>query len=657
MRRADVATRGHTAIGGGRPLVVSLGDPTACDPHLTGAKAAALARASAVGLPVLPGAVLTTHADVGSAIGRLRSAWERLAEDGRRPLAVRSSSTVEDTATSSMAGVFDTVLDVEGWDALLDAIATVRRSAGDHPMAVLVQPMLDSAVGGVLFGLDPVTGRPGRLVVEVVPGNPSALVSGLAAGTRYVLGRHGRLLEADRGDDAVPLPRHTRRALSRLAARTAATFGAPQDVEWSVDRDDRLWLLQSRPVTATAAYVEGQGALLGPGPVAETLPDVLSPLEADLWVDPLRTGVAEAVRVLGVTGRRALASSPVVTVVGGRVAADLTLLDPATRRPRGLRRLDVRPPARRLAAAWRVGRLRAALPALAADLTAAVDGELAAVPPLGELDDRALLALLDRARLALRSVHGHEVLAGVLGTTAGPPAAAVALAELARARAAGLDDATAVARHPVLLALTAPKVGRREPLPDVTLVRHVPDDPLAPREALRLRARWLQELTARAVEELGERFHVDLRVLRLEELADVLVGGPLPADLAERSLPSTPPLPARFRLGPGGEVVAEAHGPCLGGRGAGGGRAMGMVGDGPGTVLVVRALEPGLAAELPGRAALVAETGSTLSHLAILSRELGVPAVVGVPDAVERFPPGTTLVVDGTTGEVAKAGS
>ena len=71
-------------------------------------------------------------------------------------------------------------------------------------------------------------------------------------------------------------------------------------------------------------------------------------------------------------------------------------------------------------------------------------------------------------------------------------------------------------------------------------------------------------------------------------------------------------------------------------------------------VLVVRTLEPGLAGLLPRAAGLVAETGSVLSHLAILARELGVPTVVGVSDALERFPSGSTVIVDGSTGEVTR---
>ncbi len=73
----------------------------------------------------------------------------------------------------------------------------------------------------------------------------------------------------------------------------------------------------------------------------------------------------------------------------------------------------------------------------------------------------------------------------------------------------------------------------------------------------------------------------------------------------------------------------------------------------PGAVLVVRTLDPDLAPLLPRLGGLVAETGSFLSHLAIQAREFGVPTAVGVEDAVSRFPAGSTVVVDGTTGEVA----
>ncbi|WP_256967290.1 PEP-utilizing enzyme, partial [Streptomyces caniscabiei] len=99
-----------------------------------------------------------------------------------------------------------------------------------------------------------------------------------------------------------------------------------------------------------------------------------------------------------------------------------------------------------------------------------------------------------------------------------------------------------------------------------------------------------------------------------------------------------------------------------GGRGVSGGRGFGTVWDGVGTgppeaVLVVRTLDPALAPLLPHLTGLVAQTGSPLSHLAVLAREFGVPTVVGVDDAVRRFPPGTRVTVDGGCGDVRAEGS
>jgi pyruvate,water dikinase len=52
----------------------------------------------------------------------------------------------------------------------------------------------------------------------------------------------------------------------------------------------------------------------------------------------------------------------------------------------------------------------------------------------------------------------------------------------------------------------------------------------------------------------------------------------------------------------------------------------------------------------------VAETGSPLSHLAILAREHGVAIVVGFPDATSRFGPGDVVTVDGHSGTIEPAG-
>lgn len=71
-----------------------------------------------------------------------------------------------------------------------------------------------------------------------------------------------------------------------------------------------------------------------------------------------------------------------------------------------------------------------------------------------------------------------------------------------------------------------------------------------------------------------------------------------------------------------------------------------------GSVLVTTTLTPGLGPLLPRLSGIVAETGSVLSHLAILARESNVAIVVGYPGAGDLFVDGDVITVDGTTGDV-----
>ena len=692
------------------PAVLSLDDPRCVDQDLAGAKAANLARSAGIEAgPIRAGFVLTTDGAARrgqdpSVDDALRAAWERAGGD-RETFVVRSSSTIEDAGTSSMAGQFTSVLDVRGWEALDEAVDRVIRSADrvrdEHgvrrPIAVLVQAQLDATLGGVMFSADPVTGERSDVAVDVVPSRPDELVGGTVTASHLVLTGSGRVVSRS-GPPSPAMSRSLRRRLVRLARETEQRFGSPQDIEWAVDAQDRLWLLQCRPITTTAAT--GEGPLLGPGPVAETFPAPLSPLEQDLFLPPLRDGIAGALSVTGAVGKGAIERSPVVVAVGGRVAVDLQLLGVTKGRASLWRRISPVALVRHVAVSWRVGRIRVALPELASGLIEAVDEHLSSVPRVDEMGVDELIGLIDRARRELATVHRYEVLAGMLlHGQPGPPAAAIALGALRRGRRDELDDDALVAEHPVVLALRAPAVQDPAPLPPVVdepatappdgadlshtvaalAEAAVPDlEDLGHREALRLRARWLQELLARIAMELGSRLvpgaegdppHL-VRHLSLAELVAVSQGGSVPEDLAQRAaLPPGPPLPPQFRRTAEDTAVAVRHHAGRrsthrsAGMGAGGGRAVGPAlhrppsgGGGRNGVLVVRYLEPELAPLLPAIEGLVAETGSPLSHLAILAREHGVATVVGVPDALERFPAGTRLEVDGATGDVVAVG-
>ena len=687
--------RGNGAIASPPPDVVGLDDPRALDAALAGAKAANLARAAVGGMPVLPGFALTTRSFTPTTVGRdgahldptvvdaLRRAWAGLTDEHGEPLVVRSSSTIEDVGESSMAGQFTSVLDVSGWEAFLAAVRTVLTSARTAtpgrpplPMAVLVQRQLDADCGGVLFGLDPVSGDPDQVMVEVVPGGPEKLVSGTATAASYHLGRRGKLLDTDDPDQPPRLDRHRRHELATLARRAGEVFDRPQDVEWAYDRDGRLWLLQSRPVTAAGTLHTASGPVLGPGPVGETFPDPLEPLEEDLWISPLHDGIIAALRVTGVATERRIRTSPVVLTVGRRVACDLQLLGVDPEQRSAWHWLDPRGPAQRVRASWRVGRLRAMLPQVARQELQRVDAKLAAVPPLDQLTDDQLVGLLHRTRSLLVSIHGHEVLAGTLLSPKQRPltGAGLGLAAVTSGQERGWTDEQIIARSPVALALLAPRLGRTPALPKLPSRTTEPADvvDLSAREGLRLRARWAQELTVRAAQELGRRLHDAGRIptaasvawIRLGDLDRLISSVNADVAVAPPDEPG-PPLPAAFRLTETGGIAAIARpGDRAEGRGAGGGRGEGPVvhgtGDDPppaGSVLVVQTLDPELAGVLPDLAGLVSETGSTLSHLAILAREYGVPTVVAVPDAVRRYPEGESVLVDGDTGEVRTTGA
>ncbi|MCC6848121.1 MAG: hypothetical protein IT294_06425 [Deltaproteobacteria bacterium] len=75
-----------------------------------------------------------------------------------------------------------------------------------------------------------------------------------------------------------------------------------------------------------------------------------------------------------------------------------------------------------------------------------------------------------------------------------------------------------------------------------------------------------------------------------------------------------------------------------------------------GDVLVAVYTDPGWTSVLERAAGLVLEAGGVLSHGAIVARELGIPALVGVADATRRLRDGERLVLDAGAGTVAREG-
>ena len=215
------------------------------------------------------------------------AAYRRLAgSTPDMPVAVRSSATAEDLPGLSFAGQQDTYLNIVGDAALLDAVRRcwgslwTARALGyrarngiapdDVALAVVVQELIPSEVSGVLFTANPLSGRRAEIVIDASYGLGEAIVSGQVEPDHYVIDPAswqitGRKLgakalaivpRAGGGTDEVArtageqaLPDAQIRDLARTAARVAAHFGSPQDIEWAW-ANGRMMLLQSRPITS-----------------------------------------------------------------------------------------------------------------------------------------------------------------------------------------------------------------------------------------------------------------------------------------------------------------------------------------------------------------------------------------------------------------------
>ena len=73
-----------------------------------------------------------------------------------------------------------------------------------------------------------------------------------------------------------------------------------------------------------------------------------------------------------------------------------------------------------------------------------------------------------------------------------------------------------------------------------------------------------------------------------------------------------------------------------------------------GRILTTVRTDPGWGPLFPGLAGLLVERGSTLSHSAVLARELGIPAVVGIPGLMAKVTDGERVRLDGRTGIVQR---
>lgn len=230
-----------------------------------------------------------------------------------RALAVRSSSISEDGSRHSFAGQFSSVLNVRDETQFLEAFKEVvasnfnprslayRLNAGLDPlrfdMAVLCLTMVEARAAGVLLTRSPQEPESGLMLVSAVPGLGEAAVSGSAAADLYLVGVDGRvdwprstiaskerlLVCKETGGVAwrelAPEARQQPvlneaelQALAGWGRELEKREGVPLDLEWAVDREGAVIILQVRPMTTMGIQAtddrQGHSPVLAQGIIA-----------------------------------------------------------------------------------------------------------------------------------------------------------------------------------------------------------------------------------------------------------------------------------------------------------------------------------------------------------------------------------------------------
>jgi phosphohistidine swiveling domain-containing protein len=311
--------------------IVALGDLSQQDSGKAGFKAASLGELKRANYPVPDGFVLTIDAfdlflsthkfDQSAAADTVIDAL--LPEDvvvalsnaavtfDDAPLAVRSSGVAEDLPGASFAGQYETVLNVRGIDALLEAVRKcwasvfnprvkayqgVKGQTGVPRMAVLVQKLVSADAAGVAFTANPVTGDRSETVVSAVRGLGERLVSGQVTPDEWVV-KDGNATCQSAPEGAINA--NQARAVAELARRVESYYRVPQDIEWAIT-DGKLYLLQARPITTLPDET------LAPIPVAAEpppgfwqrevshSPQAISPMLRSVLFEPRNTAMKRA---------------------------------------------------------------------------------------------------------------------------------------------------------------------------------------------------------------------------------------------------------------------------------------------------------------------------------------------------------------------------
>ena len=236
--------------------------------------------------------------------------------DGKAPeitwemSSVRSSADVEDGASDSFAGQFDTFLGVAKKD-LQEKIDLCMKSASnegaaeyikqrdigrDVKMSVIVQRMIDADVSGVMFTSNP-QGIMNECVITVGKGTGDNVVSDRTDTTSYYFNTNDGLYYYEGEKDR--LTSSQIHELIRISEKIKELIGDYLDIEFSV-KDGKIYILQARKITTFADCDPSKFLILDNSNIVESYPNLSLPLTCG-FVGFVYSGVFEGLcrRIIG----------------------------------------------------------------------------------------------------------------------------------------------------------------------------------------------------------------------------------------------------------------------------------------------------------------------------------------------------------------------
>ncbi len=178
-------------------------------------------------------------------------------------VAVRSSAIHEDKTEASFAGQMETYLHVKESgleDKIKACLASAysvsairyRKLAGFDPadgrMEVIIQTMIFAEKSGVIFTVNP-NGNLNETAVVAGLGAGEGVVSGIAETDHYFIDRTNQSIRQKTFSGEAILEGSELLGLFEFGQKSEALFDQPQDLEFSIDLQGKVWVLQSRPIT------------------------------------------------------------------------------------------------------------------------------------------------------------------------------------------------------------------------------------------------------------------------------------------------------------------------------------------------------------------------------------------------------------------------